>query len=81
VPRPSISVRGDDDDDGDGSQAVSEEYAFGSRLGLSMRARTDGNVYGSRENRSREHEIATEYVGHTDASAVRVVELPPFPIV
>ena len=53
VPRLSISVRGDDDEDGDGNQAVSEEYAFGSRLGLSMRARTDGNVYGSRENRSR----------------------------
>jgi len=79
VPLPSISVRGDDDDDGDGNQAVSEEYAFASRRGLSMRARMGGagGVYGSRETRGRENEIGTEYVRHTDAGAVRVVELPP----
>jgi len=49
---PSIGVRRDD---GDGDQAVSEEHAFGSRCGLSMRARMDGagNVYGSREGRMK----------------------------
>ena len=64
---------------GDGNQAVSEEYAFGSRHGLSMRARMDGagNVYGSGENRNWENEIGMEYVRHSDAGAVRVVELPP----
>ena len=83
APIPSISVWGEDEDDGDGNgngdQAVNEEYAFESRRGLSMRARMDGagNVYGSRGNRSRENEIETEYVRHTDAGAVRVVELPP----
>ena len=77
---------GDDSRDGDGDQAVNEEYAFGSRRGLSLRARMDraGNVYGGSRggNRSRdededESEIATEYVRHTDAGVVRVVELPP----
>ncbi len=85
APVPSISVWGDDEDDGNGNghgngdQAVNEEYAFESRRGLSMRARMDGagNVYGSRGNRSRENEIGTEYVRHTDAGVVRVVELPP----
>jgi len=74
VPLPSTGVRGDDDDDGDRNQAVSEEYAFGSRHGLSMRARVDGagNVYGS----SWENDIGMEYVRHTDAGAVRVVDLP-----
>ena len=79
-PTASASVRetwGDDNDDGD--RAVSEEYAFGSRRGLTMRARMDraGNVYGSVGDRSRDDEIGTEYVRHTDAGTVRVVELPP----
>jgi hypothetical protein len=71
---------GDGDGDHDGDQAVNEEYAFGSRRGLSIRARMDGagTVYGSRGNRSRQqNEIGTEYVRHTDAGVVRVVELPP----
>jgi len=86
-PGVGVGVWGDDDDSGDrdGDQAVNEEYAFGSRRGLSMRARADGaagNVYGgSRGNRTRtrtrENELGTEYVRHTDAGAVRVVELPP----
>ena len=72
-------MQGDDDDDGDGNQVVSAEYAFGSRRGLSMRARMDGagNVYGPRENRSRENEIETEFERHTDAGAVRDVDLLP----
>jgi len=81
---PIISVADDDsgDRDGEGDQAVHEEYAAGSRRGLSMRARMDGtgNVYGgSRGNRTRtqESEFGTEYVRHADAGAVRVVELPP----
>jgi len=79
---PIISVADDDsgDRDGEGDQAVNEEYAFGSRRGLSMRARMDGagNVYSSRGNRTRENEIGTEYVIHTDAGGVtRVVDLPP----
>ena len=85
APIPSTSAWGEDEDDGDGNgngngdQTVNEEYAFESRRGLSMRARMDrsGNVYGSRGNRSRESEIETEYVRHTDAGLVRVVELPP----
>jgi len=58
---------------------VSEEHAFGSRRGLSMRARMDraGNVYSPGESRSRENEIGMEYVRHIDAGAVGVVELPP----
>jgi len=64
---------------GGGDQAVNEEYAFGSRRGLSMRARMDraGDVFGSSGNPSRGNEIGTEYIRHTDAGTVRVVELPP----
>ena len=68
------------DRDGEGDQAVNEEHAPGSRHGLSMRVRMDGagNVYGgSIGNRTQENEIGTEYVRHTDAGTVRVVELPP----
>ena len=62
-----------------GDGPVSAKYAFGSRRGPSMRARMEGagNVSGSGGNRSRESGIGTEYVRHTDAGAVRVVELPP----
>ena len=40
VPLPSTGVRGDDND-GDGDQAVTAEYAFGPRRARSMRARKD----------------------------------------
>ena len=78
LPRTSISVLGDDDD-GEGGQdqdqAVSEEYAFGSRRGLSMRARMNGvgGVYSPQQV----NEMETQYIRHTDAGVVRVVELPP----
>ena len=45
----------------------------GEQLG-SGRARTDGHLQG---DGSRENVIGTEYLRHTDAGAVRVVELPP----
>ena len=69
----------------DGDQPVSAEYAFGSLRGLSMRARVEGAASalgsgsGGNRSRSRENgnERGTEYVRHTDAGAVRVVELPP----
>jgi len=65
--------------DGDDGDEISEEHAFGPRRGLSMRARMDraGNIYSPGVSRSRENEIGMEYVRHTDAGAVRVVELPP----
>ena len=77
VPLPSTGMRGDGDD-GEGDEAVSEEYAFGSRRGLSMRARMNGvgNVYSPIGDRTQVNEIATEYIRHTDAGVVRVVELP-----
>ena len=74
----SISVLGDDDD-GEGGQdqdqAVSEEYAFGSRRGLSMRARMNG--VGGGYSPQQVNEMETQYIRHTDAGVVRVVELPP----
>ena len=38
------------------------------------RARTDGRL---RRGESRENGMETEYVRHTDAGTVRVIELPP----
>jgi hypothetical protein len=69
---------GDRDGDGDGDQAVSEEYAFGSRRGLSMQAKLDG-AGSAFSNRSRENEVEveTQYIRHTDAGVIKVVELPP----
>jgi len=71
---PMILVADDDigDRDGERDQAVSREHVHGSRRGLNMRARMDEAGY-----RTRENEIGTEYVRHTDAGTVRVVELPP----
>ena len=55
-------------------QGVGEEYALDARCGLSVRVRKGG---GSGRRRSRENVIGTAYLTHTDAGAVRVVELPP----
>ena len=50
------------EEDDDGDQVVGS------------RARTDGRL---RRDESRENVMETQYVRHTDAGTVRVVELPP----
>jgi len=68
IPITDVHISGRDD------QVVSDESAVGSHLGPSIGIRIDG---GSRRCRSRENVIETAYFTHTDAGAVRVVELPP----
>ena len=58
----------------DGDQGVGEKYPFDGRRGLSVRVRMDGD---SGRRRSGGNVIGTAYLTHTDAGAVRVVELPP----
>ena len=70
---PSVGMHATGSDD-DGDHGVGEEYAFDARRGLSIRVRMDG---GSGRRQSRENVIGTAYLTHTDAGAVRVVELPP----
>ena len=62
APRVGIEPMGTYTEDGDGDQLVGG------------RGRTDGRL---QRDESRENGMETEYVRHTDAGTVRVVELPP----
>ena len=61
-PSPVIAPSVGMEEDDDGDQVVGS------------RARTDGRL---RRDESRENVMETQYVRHTDAGTVRVVELPP----
>ena len=58
----------------DGDQMINVEHPSGAHQWPNNLARTDGSPV---RNGSRENVIGTEYLRHTDAGAVRVVELPP----
>ena len=58
----------------DGGQIVNMEHTSEAHQSPNNQARTDGS---SGSNGRRENVIGTEYLRHTDAGAVRVVELPP----
>ena len=64
----------EDEDSGGGSQAVSQEVALDTRNGSSFRGGMDGD---SERRWNQENVATTAFFTHTDAGAIRLVELPP----